>query len=71
MIKIIKHGRKPTQITCSNPDCGCIFTFETEDVRKVELQDWYGGTGKYRKVVNCPECRWALDVPENKEGTLK
>ena len=71
MIKIIKHGRKPREITCKNPDCGCVFTFEKEDTKLVELGDWYGGTGKFKTVVNCPDCGWAVDVPKDKEEALR
>lgn len=42
MIKIIKHGRL-RQCTCCH--CGCIFTFEKEDVNEC---------GEF---VKCPDCK--------------
>lgn len=62
MIKILKSGKKSMIITCKNPECGCVFSFEKEDVRSVEQSDWYGKTGVYKDMVNCPECGWALHV---------
>lgn len=49
MIKVIKHGRYRT---CSCYNCGCIFTFEKEDV-KVEQ----AGMNEYKRFVECPDCR--------------
>ena len=44
MIKVIKHGHYRT---CSCYNCGCIFTFEKEDV-KVEDGFEYKRFEKYR-----------------------
>lgn len=49
MIKVIKHGHYRT---CSCYNCGCIFTFEKEDV-KVEQ----AGMNEYERFVECPDCR--------------
>lgn len=48
MIKVIKHGHYRT---CSCYNCGCIFTFEKEDV-KVEQT----GMNNYERFVECPDC---------------
>lgn len=48
MIRVIKHG---TQRTCSCYNCGCIFTFEREDVRSEKMSE-----NEYTKGVKCPEC---------------
>lgn len=48
MIRIIKHGKYRT---CSCYNCGCIFTFEKEDVRTEEL-----GKNEYTRGVQCPDC---------------
>ena len=37
MIKVIKHGHAPYQMTCKN--CECVFTFEDSDIKNnVSLQ---------------------------------
>lgn len=57
MIKIIKHGHAPYQMTCKN--CECVFTFEDYDIRTNKCQ-W--GNEKY---IYCPECEYPnLYVPE-------
>lgn len=48
MIKIIKHG---SYRTCSCYNCGCIFTFEEDDVTTE-----FVGTDKYTRGVQCPDC---------------
>lgn len=48
MIRIIKHG---TYRTCSCYACGCIFTFEKEDVNVEEL-----GGANFSTRVQCPDC---------------
>nr|DAO78690.1 MAG TPA: zinc-ribbon domain protein [Caudoviricetes sp.] len=49
MIKLIKHGNHRT---CSCYNCGCIFTFEKEDVTTEDL-----GKNEYVTRVQCPDCR--------------
>ena len=46
MIRVIKHGRYRT---CSCYNCGCIFTFEKEDVK---VEDGF----EYKRFVECPDC---------------
>lgn len=46
MIKIIKSGKKEFHATC--PNCGCEFTYETEDLNGTD----YDGVN----YVKCPEC---------------
>lgn len=48
MIRIIKHGK---YMTCSCYNCGCIFTFEKEDVQTEEI-----GKNEYTRGVQCPDC---------------
>lgn len=48
MIRIIKHGQYRT---CSCYNCGCIFTFEKEDVTTEDL-----GKNEYTRGVQCPDC---------------
>ena len=48
MIKIIKHG---THRTCTCCKCGCIFTFEKEDIKMENL-----GKNEYSTFVQCPDC---------------
>ena len=49
MIKVIKHGRL-RQYTCYN--CGCIFTFEMEDI-KIRQKD----LNYFVSEVECPDCK--------------
>lgn len=53
MIKIIKHGTL-TKTTCA--ECGCIFTYEDEDVLSTEccVNDRFGYTRRY---IECPQCK--------------
>ncbi len=46
MIHIIQKGTKQ-KIQCS--ECGCIFSFEKEDI---EITDW----NSMRKTIKCPQC---------------
>lgn len=48
MIRIIKHGNKK-RVTCSY--CGCIFTYEKEDV---VVKDY--GRNDVAYTVSCPDC---------------
>lgn len=48
MIKVIKHGTKRTAV-CEK--CGCIFSFEEEDINTVHM-----GMNEYQNEVPCPEC---------------
>lgn len=47
-IKIIRHGIL-RECECFN--CGCIFSFEKEDVKKELIH-----ISKYVTYVECPEC---------------
>lgn len=50
MIEIIKTGTKTKQ-TCK--ECGCVFTYEAEDVKFEEAKYHGGGDSKY---IDCPQC---------------
>ena len=49
MIRVIKHG-KFRQCTCHI--CGCIFTFEKEDVETVQTD-----INEWQKEIECPDCK--------------
>ena len=53
MIKIIKSGKRIYKTECK---CGCVFSFEKEDIQTTR---WGSATGALIKenVVYCPECR--------------
>ena len=53
MIKIIKSGTRQTK-TCLN--CGCVFSFEDEDIRK---EDIFGDPlhRGFRRTIKCPQCK--------------
>ena len=48
MIKIIRHGDKK-RLVCT--ECGCIFTYETEDTVTNRT-----GLNEYETHVDCPDC---------------
>jgi Zn finger protein HypA/HybF involved in hydrogenase expression len=50
MIKILKRGTRKT-IECE--DCGCLFTYDEEDVDYYPLN--------FRHVI-CPQCKSEIDV---------
>ena len=54
MKQIIKHGHAPYKATC--PLCGCIFTFEDEDIENNHCQ-W-----DYEEWLSCPECEQHITV---------
>lgn len=58
MIKIIKRGTRQ-QATCDK--CGCIFSYEEEDIKHLENHNgeyrFYDGTKHgYKNYVICPQC---------------
>ena len=57
MIKILKHGDKRT-IECK--ECGCIFSYEKEDVTTEQI-----GMNEHMSYVQCPDCSY---VHENIKG---
>ena len=49
MIEILKRGTKEK---CTCKECGCIFTYEADDIKST-VHGLYGGNYSY---VNCPQC---------------
>lgn len=49
MIEIIKQGTKKK---CTCKECGCIFTYEAEDV-KGKITNFFSTDYSY---INCPQC---------------
>lgn len=49
MIQIIKQG---TRKTCTCKGCGCLFSYEGEDI-KYDETGYHGGGCAY---VKCPQC---------------
>jgi len=54
MINIIKSGKKVHIIECK---CGCVFSFEKEDIKDIHMNDYLNGVFINETVVYCPECR--------------
>lgn len=55
MIKIIKSGTIQEK-HCER--CGCIFSFEEEDIEtEVNVGIMYGDKKPYKKFVTCPQCK--------------
>ena len=58
MIKILRKGTRQ-KLTCD--ECGCYFSFETEDTKLIN--EHY--------CVNCPQCDRVLELPGKKEDGLQ
>ncbi len=54
MIKIIKKGTKQT-VECER--CGCLFSFDTNDIN-------YGNQHDPERTINCPQCTYKIDLWE-------
>ena len=64
MIKIIQKGTRRIE-TCEN--CGCIFSFEDEDVHKTTSDT----DDKYNDIcVVCPQCGLVIDLCRNAGGDV-
>jgi hypothetical protein len=50
MIEIIKRG---TRKTCTCKECGCLFTYEKEDIQVERSSYIHGGGYEY---IDCPQC---------------
>ena len=61
MKKVIKHGKlKEIEITC--PNCGCIFTYENEDIIQKENPSLTSATSYRQTIVYCPDCGAEIQV---------
>lgn len=49
MIKIIQKGTRSV-LTC--PDCGCVFSYEKEDIVYTDTDNYKA----FRATVVCPQC---------------
>ena len=55
MIKIIKRGTREIQ-ECSQ--CGCLFSYEQEDIKKDINDNFKMGLSHYsKKYIICPQCK--------------
>lgn len=54
MIKIIKPGKFIHEVTCDI--CGCVFSFEAEDVTRTINYDNHGCSCSDWFDINCPCC---------------
>lgn len=59
MIKIIKPGTKKK---CTCEECGCLFTYEAEDI-KIGGTGYHGGDYSY---IKCPQCNNEIYLVEMK-----
>lgn len=53
MIHIIENGTKQ-KTQCS--ECGCIFSFEKEDIEIIRNYNPYKEYNPIRKTIKCPQC---------------
>ena len=56
MIEIIKEGPKKV-IKC--PKCGCVFSYEQEDVKSEDY-----AYKSYREYVICPQCNQSVTLKQ-------
>lgn len=61
MIKIIKKGTRQT-VECEK--CGCLFSFDANDIN-------YGNQRDPEKTINCPQCMNKIDLWEYKNENIK
>ena len=66
MIKIIRKGTRKIQ-ECK--ECGCLFSYEEEDVKK--KSDCLGMLVYYEKYINCPQCKKNITLEEIKSPQCK
>ena len=67
MIHIIKHGRKCYKLNC--PDCGCIWTFEKEDITKDKCPQFHDD--RIYASINCPDCNKKFITWDEEEWLVK
>lgn len=60
MIKILKRGTKTTE-ACKT--CGCVFTYEAEDISIEQAKYHGGGDCKY---IDCPQCNARIYLEQSK-----
>ena len=63
MIKIIRKGTRKIQ-ECK--ECGCLFSYEEEDVKTKSIMLVY-----YEKYINCPQCKKNITLEEIKSPQCK
>lgn len=54
MIKIIKHGTRDIR-ECNS--CGCLFSFEKEDIKIKDIGNKEEGEVWLSESVICPQCK--------------
>ena len=61
MIKIIEYGTIKKQ-RCNN--CGCLFSYEEEDVKERTINDSFNSLGGVycTNYVVCPQCKKSIDL---------
>lgn len=67
MIQVEKHGNQYGWYRATCPKCGCIFTFNQDDILVKIIYNEYS-----EKVIYCPECgeeinRWKVNPQPAKE----
>ena len=64
MIKIIKEGTRQT-ITCDN--CGCVFSYEQEDIEERTFGMFSARELRgYEKYILCPQCKRKIHLEGSK-----
>ena len=57
MIEIIKKGTKEK---CTCKECGCLFSYEEEDIEKQDK--FIPGLSCTRMIIRCPQCECVIEL---------
>ena len=64
MIKIIKQGTKKT---CSCDNCGCLFSYEDEDIENIYQGSYFSVSEmNHKNIVRCPQCNTGTVLKQTK-----
>jgi len=64
MIKIIKQGTKKT---CSCDNCGCLFSYEDEDIENIYQGSYFSVSEmNHKNIVRCPQCNTGIVLKQTK-----
>ena len=67
MIKIIKEGTRKTQ-QCEN--CGCLFSYDSEDIEYEASCHLTQPIGGHREYIKCPQCHEQIILEEVKRDVV-
>jgi DNA-directed RNA polymerase subunit RPC12/RpoP len=64
MVEIIKRG---TKNTCTCSECGCIFSYEDEDIENIYQGSYFSVSEmNHKNIVRCPQCGTEIVLKQTK-----